>query len=201
MQAKMLSGGERNRLLLAKLFLQPANLLVMDEPTNDLDAETMELLEELVLEYQGTLLLVSHDRAFLNSVVTSTLVFEGEGKIGEYCGGYDDWVAKRSNPKILAPKVTAAPTIAPVEKKPERSSRPITFLKREQRELEELPPLIEQWEKEKESLSEQLCDPELYRGEVKKFSEIPAQLHTLEERIAKSYRQWEELEEKRASAL
>ena len=197
MQAKMLSGGERNRLLLAKLFLQPANLLVMDEPTNDLDAETMELLEELVLEYQGTLLLVSHDRAFLNSVVTSTLVFEGEGKIGEYCGGYDDWVAKRSTPKIPAPKVAAAPTIAPIEKKAETASRPTPLLKREQRELEELPLLIEQSEKEKESLSMQLCDPELYRGEAKKFSEIQAQLHALEERIARSYRRWEELEEKR----
>ena len=150
-----------------------------------------------MLEYQGTLLLVSHDRAFLNSVVTSTLVFEGEGKIGEYCGGYDDWVAKRSSPKIFTPKIDTAPTIAPVQKNPETVSLPVTFLKREQRELEELPPLIEQWEKEKESLSVQLCDPELYRGEAKKFSEIQAQLHALEEQIAKSYRRWEELEEKR----
>ena len=106
-------------------------------------------------------------------------------------------MAKRSSPKIFAPKVTAAPTIAPVEKKSERSLRPTAMLKREQRELEELPSLIEQWEKEKESLSVQLCDPELYRGEAKKFAEIQAQLHALEDQIAKSYRRWEELEEKR----
>ncbi|MBX9743299.1 MAG: ATP-binding cassette domain-containing protein [Chthoniobacterales bacterium] len=196
MQAKMLSGGERNRLLLAKLFLQPANVLVMDEPTNDLDAETLELLEELLLDYQGTLLLVSHDRAFLNSVVTSTLVFEGEGKIGEYCGGYDDWVARRPTPKVVV-----TPPITRIEQKSERPSRPIAFLKREQRELEELPLLIEQWEREKESLSEMLCDPELYRGDAKKFSEIQAQLHALEDRIAKSYLRWEELEEKRSALV
>lgn len=200
MQAKMLSGGERNRLLLAKLFLQPANLLVMDEPTNDLDAETMELLEELMLDYQGTLLLVSHDRAFLNSVVTSVLVFEGEGKIGEYCGGYDDWVAKRANSKILTPKVTTASMVASIEKKSERRSRPVTFLKREQRELEELPLLLEQWEKEKEALSQQLCNPELYREKTKKFAEIQAQIQALEGRIATSYLRWEELEEKRSSS-
>jgi len=193
MPAKMLSGGERNRLLLAKLFLQPANLLVMDEPTNDLDAETMELLEELVVEYQGTLLLVSHDRAFLNNVVTSTLVFEGEGKVAEYCGGYDDWVVQRP-----APKIVDVPLIARVEKKSERSSRPPAFLKREQRELEELPRLIEQWEQEKESLSAMFGDPEIYRKEPTKLLEIQTELQAFEERIAKSYLRWEELEEKRA---
>jgi ATP-binding cassette subfamily F protein uup len=193
MPAKMLSGGERNRLLLAKLFLQQANLLVMDEPTNDLDAETMELLEELVLNYQGTLLLVSHDRAFLNSVVTSTLVFEGEQKIGEYCGGYDDWVAHRTSAKVAPP-----PQMAPVTTKSERkTTAPTLFLKREQRELEELPLLIEQWELEKEGLVAMLCNPELYRGEAKKFSEVQGQLLTLEEKIAKSYVRWEELEKKR----
>ena len=96
MPAKMLSGGERNRLLLARLFLQPANVLVMDEPTNDLDAETIELLEELLLEYTGTLLLVSHDRAFLDNVVTSTMIFEGEGRVTEYTGGYEDWIRQRA---------------------------------------------------------------------------------------------------------
>ncbi len=193
MRAKMLSGGERNRLLLAKLFLQPANLLVMDEPTNDLDAETMELLEELLVNYQGTLLLVSHDRAFLNNVVTSTLVFEGEGKIGEYCGGYDDWVAQRP-----VQKMANTPTNTHIEKKSERRTRTPGFLKREQRELEELPLLIEQWEQEKESLSASFGDPELYRKEPGRLTEIQQQLQALEEKIAKSYLRWEELEEKRS---
>src|SRR5256885_8801920 len=101
---KALSGGERNRLLLAKIFTQPANIMVLDEPTNDLDVDTLELLEELLSEYEGTLLLVSHDRAFLDNVVTSTLVFEGEGRVGEYVGGYDDWLRQRQErPVTRAP--------------------------------------------------------------------------------------------------
>ena len=192
MPAKMLSGGERNRLLLAKLFLQPANVLVMDEPTNDLDAETMELLEELVLDYNGTLLLVSHDRAFLNSVVTSTLVFEGNGKIVEYSGGYDDWIAQRP-----APKPDTAPIRVEVKKKSEHAPRPITLLKREERDLEELPILIEKLETEKESLLAMLCDPDLYKRDPKKLPEIENQLHVIEKEIAKNYVRWEELEEKR----
>ena len=195
MLAKVLSGGERNRLLLAKLFLQPANVLVMDEPTNDLDAETMELLEELILEYNGTLLLVSHDRAFLNSVVTSTLVFEGEGKIMEYNGGYDDWVAQRPASKLAAPS-----PLSLLEKKSERSkqsSRPIVFPKREERELIELPLLIEQYEAEKELLVAQLCDPEFYKKEPQRLREIENKIALLEEKIATRYTRWEELEEKR----
>ncbi|MFZ4115433.1 MAG: ATP-binding cassette domain-containing protein [Chthoniobacterales bacterium] len=195
MPAKVLSGGERNRLLLAKLFLQPANVLVMDEPTNDLDAETMELLEELVLEYNGTLLLVSHDRAFLNSVVTSTLVFEGAGKVVEYSGGYDDWIAQRPTPK---PEVKTSSSR--VEKKPEplkqKSPLPV-FLKREERELSELPLLIEQREAEKEALLAQLCDPEFYKKEPQRLREVEGNIATLEEQIALHYRRWEELEEKR----
>jgi ATP-binding cassette subfamily F protein uup len=195
MPAKVLSGGERNRLLLAKLFLQPANVLVMDEPTNDLDAETMELLEELILEYNGTLLLVSHDRAFLNSVVTSTLVFEGEGKIMEYNGGYDDWVAQRPASKLAAPS-----PLSLLEKKSERPkqpSRPIVFPKREERELTELPLLIEQYEAEKELLVVQLCDPEFYKKEPQRLREIENKIALLEEQIATRYTRWEELEEKR----
>src|SRR6202140_3244142 len=106
----MLSGGERNRLLLARLFARPSNLLVMDEPTNDLDVETLELLEEMVANYAGTLLLVSHDRAFLDNVVTSTLVFEGGGQVNEYVGGYSDWLRQR---KVTAPAKARAP-VAPV---------------------------------------------------------------------------------------
>ena len=113
MPAKMLSGGERNRLLLARLFLQPANVLVLDEPTNDLDAETLELLEELLLEYAGTLLLVSHDRAFLDNVVTSTLVFEGDGRITEYTGGYEDWIRQRDAKKAHFREIPAPPKPEP----------------------------------------------------------------------------------------
>src|SRR5271163_2932231 len=137
MPAKMLSGGERNRLLLARLFLQPANVLVMDEPTNDLDAETLELLEELLLEYAGTLLLVSHDRAFLDNVVTSTLIFEGEGLISEYTGGYEDWIRQRKAKLAHFREIPAPPKPEPVAAPaPKKGTK---FLNREKRELDELP--------------------------------------------------------------
>ncbi|MFI0347791.1 MAG: ATP-binding cassette domain-containing protein [Chthoniobacterales bacterium] len=191
MQAKMLSGGERNRLLLARLFLQPANVLVMDEPTNDLDAETLELLEELVLEYQGTLLLVSHDRAFLNSVVTSTLVFEGDGKIVEYTGGYDDWIAQRPKPKPeIAPPISKSKK--PLPPRPTSS----LLLKREKEELEELPLLIEQLELKKESLLALLCDPEFYKKEPKRIPQIENQLADLETAMNENFLRWQQLEEK-----
>ncbi len=197
MPAKVLSGGERNRLLLAKLFLQPTNVLVMDEPTNDLDAETMELLEELILEYNGTLLLVSHDRAFLNNVVTSTLVFEGAGEIMEYSGGYDDWVAKRRTAKKEMP-----PIILPPHKKPPTPpSRPAFFLKAQERELKSLPSRIEQHEAEKQSLLNKLCDPIFYKKEPEKLPEIEKLLATLEDQIACSYARWEELEAERQKSL
>src|SRR5277367_2915355 len=154
MPAKMLSGGERNRLLLARLFLQPANVLVMDEPTNDLDAETLELLEELLLEYAGTLLLVSHDRAFLDNVVTSTLVFEGEGRVTEYTGGYEDWIRQRAAKPVHFREIPAEreskPKPAPAAKKETK------FLKKEQRELDGLPALLDQWETEKSDLTTRL---------------------------------------------
>src|ERR1700689_2803350 len=137
----MLSGGERNRLLLAKLFAKPSNLLVMDEPTNDLDAETLDLLEEMVADYAGTLLLVSHDRAFLDNVVTSTLVFEGGGHVNEYVGGYSDWLRQR---KVAAPAAASAATPKPPAAA--TSSRAAPKLKRltynEQRELKQLPEKI-----------------------------------------------------------
>ena len=113
---KVLSGGERNRLLLARLFTRPSNVLVMDEPTNDLDMETLELLEELLLDYSGTLLLISHDRAFLNNVVTSTFVLEGEGAVNEYPGGYDDWLSQRK-PSLPKPKLTSAGTMGTGKKR------------------------------------------------------------------------------------
>jgi ATP-binding cassette subfamily F protein uup len=194
MPAKMLSGGERNRLLLARLFLQPANVLVLDEPTNDLDAETLELLEELVLDYAGTLLLVSHDRAFLDHVVTSTLVFEGEGRVTEYTGGYEDWLRQRPSAAaaIPAPEAKAAP--------PPRVEEKVKFLKREQRELDELPARIEKMEEEVSALNHRLWDPELYKSEPAKIPQLKAELAVLETRIKEGYLRWEFLETKRKAA-
>ncbi|MBL9207332.1 MAG: ATP-binding cassette domain-containing protein, partial [Opitutaceae bacterium] len=147
--ARVLSGGERNRLLLARLFTKPANVLVMDEPTNDLDAETLDLLEDLLVEYQGTLLVVSHDRDFLDNVVASTFVFEGDGRIGEYVGGYSDWLKDKEK----AAKAAAAKVI-PVEKAANpSSSKPKKLSSKEQKELAELPAQIEAIETEQEKLT------------------------------------------------
>jgi ATP-binding cassette subfamily F protein uup len=195
--AKMLSGGERNRLLLARLFLQPANVLVLDEPTNDLDAETMELLEELLVEFTGTLLLVSHDRVFLDNVVTSTLVFEGQGQILEYSGGYQDWVKQRaaSPPKPL-PATPMAPAPAPVlpSALKGKMEKPRKFLNRERKELGELPALIEKLETEQKALAARLWDPEVYKKEPVQVPELKAELEALEERVRQIYARWEELE-------
>ncbi|MCE0497425.1 MAG: ATP-binding cassette domain-containing protein, partial [Methylacidiphilales bacterium] len=195
MPAKMLSGGERNRLLLARLFLQPANVLVMDEPTNDLDAETLELLEELLLEYTGTLLLVSHDRTFLDNVVTSTLIFEGAGRVTEYTGGYEDWIRQRAGKPVHFREI-------PVEPKPEPKPAPVTrkearFLKKEQRELNELPALLDQWETEKADLTTRLWEPQLYQTSPEKVPKLKDEVSVLEERIKTGYARWEELEAKR----
>ncbi len=199
MPAKMLSGGERNRLLLARLFLQPANVLVMDEPTNDLDAETLELLEEILLEYTGTLLLVSHDRSFLDNVVTSVLVFEGAGQVLEYTGGYEDWIRQRAAKPVVHFREI------PAERKPEPkpvvvSGKPAKFLKKEQRELEELPAQLDQWETEKTALTERLWDPELYKKSPEILPKLNAELSALEERIKTGYARWEELEAKRKAS-
>jgi ATP-binding cassette subfamily F protein uup len=198
MPAKMLSGGERNRLLLARLFLQPANMLVMDEPTNDLDAETLELLEEILLEYAGTLLLVSHDRAFLDNVVTSTLIFEGEGQISEYTGGYADWIRQRDAKKIHFREIPAPPRAAPT---PVPVPKGTKFLKKEARELEELPAQLEKMETEVSSLNEKMWDPELYKNEPGKLPVLKTELAALEDRIRIGYARWEELEAKRKAGV
>jgi ATP-binding cassette subfamily F protein uup len=192
MPAKMLSGGERNRLLLARLFLQPANVLVMDEPTNDLDAETLELLEELLLEYNGTLLLVSHDRVFLDNVVTSTLVFEGEGLISEYTGGYEDWIRQRALKPARVPEVSVA---APLESKTAPTvKKAVKFLKKEQREWDELPARLDQWETEKQNLTARLWEPEVYQKSPEMVPKLKEELAAVEERIRLGYARWEELE-------
>jgi ATP-binding cassette subfamily F protein uup len=189
----VLSGGERNRLLLARLFSQPSNVLVLDEPTNDLDAETLELLEELLLEYTGTVLLVSHDRMFLNNVATSTLVFEDEGQINEYVGGYDDWLRQR----WPAQPADSAPT-QPDQKKSlprrDRTPRPRKLSYKEQRELEELPQRIETLESEQAAVHATLADPELYRQGGEKFAALHARLTILEQELEAAYQRWETLE-------
>ncbi|MFA7348789.1 MAG: ATP-binding cassette domain-containing protein [Desulfurivibrionaceae bacterium] len=186
---RVLSGGEKNRLLLAKLFTQPFNVLVMDEPTNDLDVETLELLEELLLDYQGTLLLVSHDRAFLNNVVTSTLVFEGEGRVEEYAGGYDDWLLQR----VQAPAPAAKPEKSEKKEPPKKAAAKKLSYK-EERELEALPSQLEAMEAKLEELHQQLGDPTLYQKEPSAIPQIQKRLEELEQELKKAYGRWEKLE-------
>jgi ATP-binding cassette subfamily F protein uup len=185
-----LSGGERNRLLLARLFTKPSNVLAMDEPTNDLDIETLELLEDLLIEYPGTLLLVSHDREFLNNEVTSTLVLEGEGRVQEYAGGYDDWLRQR--PAEPAPAIEPAPEKA--RPAPQPADRPRRLTYKEQRELESLPGRIETLEAELDELHQTTADPTFYRQPPEEIVRIKARLQSLEKDIAEAYRRWEELE-------
>ena len=185
-----LSGGERNRLLLARLFTRPSNVLVMDEPTNDLDIETLELLEELLLDYKGTLLLVSHDRTFLNNVVTSTFVFEGEGKVNEYIGGYDDWQRQSEvKRKEVAEKISAK--TESVRKQCERP-RKLTF--KEQRELEALPQRIEALETEQHQLYQAMGDPMFFQKGKEEIANVKARVSSLERELAKAYQRWETLE-------
>ncbi len=194
---RTLSGGERNRLLLARLFAQPANLLVMDEPTNDLDVETLELLEELMLDYQGTILLVSHDRTFLDHVVTSTLVFEGNGRVGEYVGGYSDWLhytQQLAAEKAALPPRTNRPKPAPIvsSEKPTGKSKKLSV--KEQRELTELPAKIESLETEQARLQATLSDPAFYQQPGSDFKATLARVETITKELATCYARWESLE-------
>jgi len=186
---KFLSGGERSRLLLAKLFTKPSNLLVLDEPTNDLDVETLELLESLLVEYQGTVLLVSHDRAFLNEVVTSTLAIEANGQVKEYDGGYDDYVRQRPAEISPEPKSATATTrsVSPAEK-----PRKLSF--KERKELESLPARIESFETEIRELHEAMADPAFYKRDSSAIVVTKTKLAELERDLATTYERWESLE-------
>ena len=192
---KALSGGERNRLLLARLFTKPCNVLVLDEPTNDLDAETLELLEDMLVEFGGTLLLVSHDRAFLNEVCTSLLVFEGEGKIAEYLGGYDDWQKERAAKAATAAaaeeraKRAAKEAAAPV---PEKKARKLT--NKERAELEALPKTIEALDAELATLTAKLADPLFFKKPATEVTQATVRLHEVEAKVAAAYTRWAELE-------
>ncbi|MBA4390408.1 MAG: ABC transporter ATP-binding protein [Syntrophus sp. (in: bacteria)] len=189
---RTLSGGERNRLLLAKLFVIPSNVLVLDEPTNDLDAETLELLEDRLLEYNGTILMVSHDREFLNNVVTSTIVFEGEGRLEEYVGGYDDWLRQRSVP-AEAPKSTVSKQQKEKKTKLPKEKQKLSF--KETRELEGLPQAIETLEEEKKRLMETLNSPEFYTSrDSAKINAANDRLASLDIELNEVYYRWDELE-------
>ena len=188
----VLSGGEKNRLLLAKLFARPANVLVLDEPTNDLDVETLELLEELLLDYGGTVLLVSHDRAFVNNVVTSTLVFEGDGRIEGYAGGYDDWLIQRPAEALQKPDKPAArpgkktaPPAKPTQKK-------LGYM--EKRELEALPGQIESLEARQQELFQTMSDPDFYRQGGERIAGVKNELARVEKDLEDAFVRWEALE-------
>jgi ATP-binding cassette subfamily F protein uup len=183
---RVLSGGERNRLLLARLFTQPFNVLILDEPTNDLDAETLELLEDLLVEYQGTVLLVSHDRAFLNDVVTSTLVFEENGRIGEYAGGYDDWLRQRPDQAV-----NKSPT------KPKAVARTARrkLSNREREELENLPQKIETLDQELDELNARMADPDFYKEPPALIKSTNDRAEAIPNDIGIAYERWAELDE------
>jgi ABC transport system ATP-binding/permease protein len=188
----VLSGGEKNRLMLAKLFTQPFNVLILDEPTNDLDIETLELLEEMLFEYSGTLLLISHDRDFINKVVTSTFVFEGNGKIQQYAGGYDDYLWQGPQEKIPL-STTSKKRSGNALKKTADSRRKLGYM--QQRELEQLPQKIESLEKHRDELYKTLSDPEFYHRKKKEIAGIKKNLMDLESEIKQAYERWEQLED------
>jgi ATP-binding cassette subfamily F protein uup len=192
---KALSGGERNRLLLAKIFTQSANMIVLDEPTNDLDVDTLELLEDLLSEYEGTLLLVSHDRTFIDNVVTSTLVYEGDGKFAEYAGGYDDWERyQRRIPE--APDQTQKRVIppSPAVASSKRGDGPRKLTYKEQRELESLPGRIEALELEQAQLIARIGEGDFYRQGSGTIAATMERLDTIKRQLEESYQRWQELD-------
>ena len=192
-----LSGGERNRLLLARLFARPANLLVLDEPTNDLDIDTLELLEQLLQDYSGTVIIVSHDRAFLDNVVTQSIVFEGEGRLTEIVGGYADWQAWKQQQRVPEPVRAASPKAAaqPEAAKPAPRAR-LSY--KEARELEALPGQIETLEAEQTRIAEQLADPALYQSNPQDAAALRARVETIEAELIDALSRWEDLEAKAA---
>jgi ATP-binding cassette subfamily F protein uup len=197
---KALSGGERNRLLLARLFTRPANLLVLDEPTNDLDLETLELLEDELVEWPGTLLLVSHDRAFLDNVVTSTLVFEGDGRVKEYVGGYDDWLRQRANSGATrGVRLQPDPGDRRRGKAPADSTRTPSPLNKklsykEQRELEALPARIDALESEQRDLNARIAGPAFYKESRDAIAAALARVEALQRELADAYTRWHDLD-------
>ena len=191
---KSLSGGERNRLLLARLFAKPANALVLDEPTNDLDIDTLELLEELLENYTGTVFLVSHDRAFLDNVVTQVVVSEGEGVWSEYIGGFSDWERYANSVKEQARSVSksTAKITAKVEQKSDVKSKKLSF--KEQRELDELPKQIAQLEAEQKMITQRLQDENLYKTQPEEVKKLHRRYAEIDELLLIKLEQWETIE-------
>ena len=194
---KSCSGGERNRLLLARLFTQPANVLVLDEPTNDLDIETLELLEELLAQYDGTLFLVSHDRAFLDNVVTQVIAFEGHGKLIEYAGGYEDWVRVKKFQAAAADKQIVAKTHPPKDAPTKKLKLASKLNYKETQELETLPRRIESLEQEQNEIVEQLADGTIYRQDAQRAKKLQSRSEEIENEILVAMKRWEELEDRK----
>ncbi|MFW1799864.1 ATP-binding cassette domain-containing protein [Acinetobacter nematophilus] len=195
---KALSGGERNRILLAKLLLKPANLIVMDEPTNDLDMVTLELLEEMLSEYKGTLLLISHDRAFMDNVVTSTWVFDGKGNIDEYIGGYQDYLEQRPDQKVVDQKSDVKKALAKAEAATAAVEAPVKKVKlsyKDQRALEQLPAEIEALEKEQAELSEKLADGSWFVTDADAATQASQRLAEIDDLLLEKMERWDQLEE------
>ncbi len=205
---KSCSGGERNRLLLARLFTQPANVLVLDEPTNDLDIETLELLEELLAQYDGTLFLVSHDRAFLDNVVTQVIAFEGDGKLIEYVGGYEDWVRVKKYQAGAAANKASSPmqgegggrsgksNASPSPNKGEGAKSKLSF--KEQRELEDIPKRIEALEREQSDIAAHLADGTIFRSDVKQAKQLKTRGEEIDAEVSAAMMRWEELEKRKS---
>ncbi len=186
---KALSGGERNRLMLAKMFTKPANLLVLDEPTNDLDMDTLDLLEELLLEFKGTILLVSHDRSFINNVVTSSFVFEGDGEVNEYVGGYDDWLRQRKKSAFTS---SSRPDKENKQSKNQGKRKQLSYIK--QRELDGLPEEIEQLEEQVQDVTDKIGQADFYQQEKDQIEKTTSLLAELEKELKVRYKRWEELD-------
>jgi ATP-binding cassette subfamily F protein uup len=196
-----LSGGERNRLLLARLFARPANLLVLDEPTNDLDIDTLELLEQLLQEYSGTVLIVSHDRTFLDNVVTQSIVFEGDGKLTEIVGGYADWLAWRQRQQRAASgSAQAASAKVSTQPAPAKAAPKSKLSYKEARELELLPAQMEALEAEQARIAERLADPALYQSSPQEAAALQARSEAIEAELLDALARWEALEAKAAAA-
>jgi ATP-binding cassette subfamily F protein uup len=194
---KALSGGEQNRAILAKLFSKPANLLVLDEPTNDLDIETLELLEEILLSFDGTVLLVSHDRDFMDNVVTSLLVLEGNGRVNEQAGGYSDWQARggRLTESQAQPTASPSPRAAPTGTEQTPKKRKLSY--KDQRELQQLPASIDALELRQQALEEQIADPQFYQGDHEKNEQVLAELAAVQTELESVFERWSALEDEK----